>query len=192
MDTDNTFASSRRTGPDRADSTAPWRLGATCEARPRRGGLLTRLRHRLSCIGDDSRGAVALEFALGLPIFLAMIYGVFEFGRIFWTQSTMEFAVEEAARFALVNPNASSTEITAIVTDKAAGLDVARIAVNIFYEPDATGNIARAFVNVTGTYSYAPMIPLVLPATGGATLDFRKFEMAIVSSTRMALVLPVN
>ena len=190
MDVDKTFASSRRTGPDRDDSTAARRGDATREARPRGGGLLMRLRHRLLCIGDDSRGAVALEFALGLPIFLAMIYGVFEFVRIFWTQSTMEFAVEEAARFALVNPDASNDDIITVVRDKAAGLDVTRIDVNIIYESDAAGTVARAFVNVKGTYSYAPMIPLVLPATGGATLDFRKFEMAIVSSSRMALVLP--
>ena len=190
MDVDKTFASSRRTDPDRAGSTAARRIGATGGARPRRGGLLTRLRRRLLCVGDDSRGAVALEFALGLPIFIAMIYGVFEFGRIFWTQSTMEFAVEEAARFALVNPDASSNDIIDVVRDKAAGLDVARIKVDISYEPDATGTIARAFVNVKGIYNYAPMVPLVLPATGGATLDFRKFEMDIVSSSRMALVLP--
>ena len=190
MDVDKTFASSRRTGPDRADSTAARRGGATREARPRGGGLLMRLRHRLLCIGDDSRGAVALEFALGLPIFLAMIYGVFEFGRIFWTQSTMEFAVEEAARFALINPDATGNSIADVVQDKAAGLDAGRITVNITYEPNAAGTVARAFVRVTGTYNYAPMIPLVFPNTGGGSLDFTKLQMDLVTSTRMALVLP--
>ena len=40
------------------------------------------------------RGSVAIEFALGLPIFLFLVYGIFEFGRVFWTKNTMEFAVE--------------------------------------------------------------------------------------------------
>ncbi len=150
-----------------------------------RGGLLMRfIRAR--------RGAVALEFALGLPIFLAMIYGVFEFGRIFWTQNTMEFAIEEAARFAMVNPNATNAQITTIVEDKAVGLDAARIDVTIVFEQDntGTGTGPRTFVNITGTYDYAPVVPLVLPVTGGDGIDFTALEMDIVTSTRMALVIP--
>ena len=190
MDVDSEFASSRRTGPDRAESTAARRHGASCEARPRGGGVLMRLRHGLLRVRDARGGAVALEFALCLPIFLALIYGVFEFGRFFWTQSTMEFAVEEAARFALINPDATGNLIVSVVEDKAAGLDAGRITVNITYEPNAAGTVARAFVRVTGTYNYAPMIPLVFPNTGGGSIDFTKLQMDLVSSTRMALVLP--
>lgn len=133
------------------------------------------------------RGAVALEFALGLPIFLAMIYGVFEFGRIFWTQNTMEFAIEEAARFTMVNPNATSAQITTLVEDKAVGLDAARIKVVIVFEQSGADN---SFVTITGTYSYAPVVPLVLPVAGGGGIDFTALEMDIVTSTRMALVIP--
>ena len=149
------------------------------------GGILTRfIRAR--------RGAVALEFALGLPIFIAMIYGVFEFGRIFWTQNTMEFAIEEAARFTMVNPNATNAQIIDIVEDKAVGLDVARIDVNIVFEQDntGTGTGPRAFVKITGTYNYVPIIPLVLPVVGGGGIDFTALEMDIVTTTRMALVIP--
>ena len=67
-------------------------MDKTFSSSRRNGGVLMRfIRAR--------RGAVALEFALGLPIFLAMIYGIFEFGRVFWTKNTMEFAIQEAARF---------------------------------------------------------------------------------------------
>ena len=179
MDVDKAFSSSRRTGPDGADLTTAWRNGATREARPLGGILMRFIRAR--------RGAVALEFALGLPIFLAMIYGLFEFGRIFWTQNTMEFAIEEAARFTMVNPNATNAQIIDIVEDKAVGLDVARIGVDIVFEQ--TGG-DRSFVNITGTYSYAPVIPLVLPVAGGDGIDFTALEMDIVTTTRMALVIP--
>ncbi|MEE8168955.1 MAG: TadE/TadG family type IV pilus assembly protein, partial [Phycisphaerae bacterium] len=37
-------------------------------------------------------GAVALEFALVFPVFLLLIYGLFEFSRVFWTENTLEFA----------------------------------------------------------------------------------------------------
>ena len=152
-------------------------------ADPAGGGVLMRfIRAR--------RGAVAIEFALGLPIFLAMIYGVFEFGRIFWTQNTMEFAVEEAARFTMVNPNATNGQITAIVEGKAAGLDTSRIEVDIVFEAETSGTIgSRGFVKITGTYKYFPIIPLVIPFSGSGTVDFTKFEMDIITSTRMPLVI---
>lgn len=179
MDIDKTFHSARRTGPDSADTATVRRNGATRAGRPL-GGILTRfIRAR--------RGAVALEFAIGLPIFLAMIYGIFEFGRVFWTKNTMEFAVEEAARFTVVNPNAATGLIVSVVEDKAAGLDVSLINVAIAFE-QAAGD--RTFVNITGTYSYAPMIPLVIPYAGGDGFDFKALEMNLVTTTRMALVIP--
>ncbi|MCH7932056.1 MAG: pilus assembly protein [Proteobacteria bacterium] len=72
-------------------------------------------------------GSVAIEFAVLLPVFLALIYGLFEFARVAWTQTTLEYAVEEAARFAMVNPSASETEITDVANDSATGLDAAEI-----------------------------------------------------------------
>ena len=154
-------------------------------ARPARGGILMHfIRAR--------RGAVAIEFALGLPIFLAMVYGVFEFVRIFWTQNTMEFAVQEAARYTIVNPKASNVEIAAIVQEKAAGLDVSRITVKVVFEADSTGTGsvgANGFVNITGIYKYTPVIPLVLPVAGSSGIDFTKLTMDIVTTTRTALVL---
>lgn len=149
-------------------------------AERRHGGILMRFI-------AARRGAVALEFALGFPIFLAMIYGVFEFGRIFWTQNTLEFAIEEAARFVMVNPNAANSLIVARVEDSAVGLDVALINVTIVFEQSGTDN---SFVNITGTYNYSPIVPLVLPTTVGGSIDFTKLQMDIVTTTRMALVIP--
>ena len=133
------------------------------------------------------RGSVVIEFALGLPIFLVMVYGIFEFGRVFWTKNTMEFAVEEAARYTMVNPNASDADILQRLQDNAIGLDVSRITIDITFEVIGTN---RSFVNIISTYNYAPMIPIVIPFSGGASGDFTKLEMDIVTSTRMALVLP--
>ena len=179
MDIDKTFSSARRAAPARADPATARRNDATRGARPL-GGILTRfIRAR--------RGAVALEFAIGLPIFLAMVYGIFEFGRVFWTQNTMEFAIEQAARFTMVNPNAANAQIIDVVEVNAVGLDTTLIAVDIVFE-QAEGN--NSFVNITGTYSYAPMIPLVLPNFGNGSFDFTKLEMDIVTTTRMALVIP--
>jgi len=47
-------------------------------------------------------GAAALETALVLPFYLAMIFFIAEVGYIYWTYTSMQYAVDEAARCAVV------------------------------------------------------------------------------------------
>lgn len=51
--------------------------------------------------GGDTRGAAAVEFALVFPVFLMFVLGIMEIGRAFWVRSSLQFAVEEAARMAM-------------------------------------------------------------------------------------------
>jgi Flp pilus assembly protein TadG len=48
-------------------------------------------------------GSTAVEFALGLPVFLALLFGTMEGGRAIFTQSVLFYAAEEATRWAIVN-----------------------------------------------------------------------------------------
>lgn len=57
------------------------------------------VRHLLrSCAGTTS-----LEFALVALPFLTLLLGIIDFSRLIWTQSALQFAVEKAARCAVVN-----------------------------------------------------------------------------------------
>ena len=90
--------------------------------------------HRL-----DQRGQSAVEFLLALPVALLLLFGIFEFGRHFYTRLTLRNAVAEAARFAvtgqtLVDPSTGqpmprSTSIVQVIVDRARDLhvDVSRI-----------------------------------------------------------------
>lgn len=56
------------------------------------------------------KGAVAVEFALAVVVFFAVLFAIIEFGYLFWVNLTMQHAVREGARFAvtggiLPNPN---------------------------------------------------------------------------------------
>lgn len=58
-------------------------------------------------------GSTAVEFAMILPVFLAVIFGIIEFGRMIWTRNTMEHAVEVAARWGAINTAKTDAEIEA-------------------------------------------------------------------------------
>ncbi|WP_421782533.1 TadE/TadG family type IV pilus assembly protein [Kiloniella litopenaei] len=46
-----------------------------------------------------NRGAVALEYALGLPIFLTLVLGVFDLGGVYFATILLEGGLREAARY---------------------------------------------------------------------------------------------
>jgi hypothetical protein len=47
---------------------------------------------------DRQRGAAALEFALVLPIFVLLVYGLVTFGSVFYTQIALSRAAADGAR----------------------------------------------------------------------------------------------
>jgi Flp pilus assembly protein TadG len=51
----------------------------------------------------ERRGAVAIEFALTVPVLLVVMLGIVEFGRALWAQNALHYAVEEAARCATID-----------------------------------------------------------------------------------------
>ena len=60
----------------------------------------------------DQRGAAAVEFALIVPIFCALLFGLIEFGYYFWTAETTSSAARETARRVVVGDcwdNAAAT-----------------------------------------------------------------------------------
>lgn len=54
-------------------------------------------------------GAAAVEFAMVLPLLLLVLFGIMELGRVMWTQSALNFAVQEASRCMAVEAPACAT-----------------------------------------------------------------------------------
>lgn len=108
----------------------------------------------------DRRGATAVEFALVLPVLLTVLTAVLELGRALWLRQDMQFAVEEAARFALVESAATVTAVNArAASHLAAGIQVATV-------------LDAGAVTVTATTDFAPVVPGLLPP-GAVTLSAR-------------------
>jgi hypothetical protein len=58
---------------------------------------------------DKSRGQAMVEFALVFPVFVLLLVGIFDFGRVIWVNDTLSTASREAARYAIVHGGSAST-----------------------------------------------------------------------------------
>ncbi len=104
-------------------------------------------------------GATAVEFAFVAPLFLIMVLGVIEMSRAMWIKSTMQFAVDETARFVIVNTSASSTtlETYAQTTLTDTGMD----STGMTFDAASATISTVTFVTITATYNFTVLIGYV-------------------------------
>lgn len=50
-----------------------------------------------------ARGQATVEFALAIPVFLVMLMGIVDVGRVIWATTTLNAAATEGARYAIVH-----------------------------------------------------------------------------------------
>ena len=60
----------------------------------------------------DCRGNAAVEFAMLIPVFLLLIIGIYEFGKLYWIQNTLQYAAEQTARCIMANSSGSQVSIS--------------------------------------------------------------------------------
>ena len=79
-------------------------------------------------ISKSDRGAAAVEFALVMPILLALVFGIIDFGRVYFTTSTLSHAAREGVRVVALGGTAGAGETRAIAA--ASGVTGASAAVD--------------------------------------------------------------
>lgn len=100
----------------------------------------------------DERGASAVEFAFLVPLLLALVLGIAEFGHAFQVQGTLSAAAREGVRtMALQNDPAAAR---AAVRDAASSLDPAITDAQITISPAACPPAGGASTSVRLTISY--------------------------------------
>lgn len=112
---------------------------------------------------SKERGAVAVEFALILPIFLMLILGIVEFGRAFSIQVSMAEGAREAARYMAIH---YATESDAEDTARERALFAANPIANL--QPgdvDITACMPgdNTVVTITAATDYLTGLPSLLP-----------------------------
>lgn len=122
-----------------------------------------------------ARGQTLAELALVLPLFLVVVIGLFDIGRLVIYNSTLSNATREAVRLAIVDQTVPNIQQRAR-DEASAVLDLPTANVQIrFLAPDLseTGPCATApyeigcIAEVMVTYTFTPVVPFV----GQVTLD---------------------
>lgn len=109
------------------------------------------------------RGQELAEYALVLPIFLFIVFAIFDLGRAVYYYSAMQNSAREGTRYGVIYPE-DAAGIHAIVVDRAIGLDPARLSVTVtlLEEDDA--------IQVEMTYQYQPVTPFIPDLLGAAVI----------------------
>jgi Flp pilus assembly protein TadG len=63
---------------------------------------------KIKRFNENERGAALVEFAIVATVFLSVMFGVIEFGRLFWTHNALRDAARRGARYATVRRNDSN------------------------------------------------------------------------------------
>jgi len=111
-------------------------------------------------------GAVAVEMAIVLPVLLLFVFGLIDFARLIWTQSTLDYAVEAAARCAAINATqcGSAVQVQDYAVSKALGLDVTRSAFSVATVPCGM----RVSANFSFEFVLAWLFPSSITLTANA------------------------
>lgn len=113
-------------------------------------------------------GAAAVEFAIVLPIFLAMLFGIIQFGAVLFLHNNMVNAARETARRMAV------AELTAAQADAFAQTYLAgwNVTFNVFATEPAPGTInGDVFVQITAPAADAALINFPLPWSGNLVAE---------------------
>ncbi|MEA2696600.1 MAG: hypothetical protein QOI66_871 [Myxococcales bacterium] len=112
---------------------------------------------------DGRRGAAAVEFALVLPLFVAVLFGVIEYGWVFYQHFGVASAVRDGLRVgATVPQNANPDPKTTAVKRTqdllaGVGINAASVTINAKY----FGSSPSKTLTISATMPYKPLIGFV-------------------------------
>jgi Flp pilus assembly protein TadG len=117
-----------------------------------------------------TRGSVAVEFALVAPAFAAMVIAVIHLGLAFHAGSSVRWAVERAARAAMLDPAMDETAVQARVDAELAALG-GGFAIDVAYAVDGDGTVPVG--RITGEYVHRVTAPFLPPIEMAFDVDVR-------------------
>jgi Flp pilus assembly protein TadG len=135
----------------------------------------------------DQKGVAAVEFAIVVPLLVVFIFGIIEFGLVFYNKAMITNASREAARAGIVfrDPSATIAEIQTVVANYCNGMLVTfggpTNATTTVPSGECVNHGDELVVNVVYQYDFL-MIPDFLAAFFSGTMPG---TVDITTTTRM-------
>lgn len=105
------------------------------------------------------RGAAAVEFAIVAAVFLMLLIGAMEMGRLLWTWNAAAEATRLGARLAVVCDQ-GDTDIVARMQRMLPGLPAANVSISYVPSGCTVSTCQAVTVSIVG-YQHTPVIPFV-------------------------------
>lgn len=106
----------------------------------------------------DNCGTATLEFAVGAPLILVLSVGVIQMGMALFAHAGLRSAVESGARYAVIYPTPTDTQIATLARQSAYGIDLARVAGPTLRHGTSNG---VNYVDISMEYSFPLHFPFV-------------------------------
>ena len=89
------------------------------------------LYRRSVCRSDHRRGATTVEFAVVLPVFLTMVWGMIEFGHAFMTMHVLNAAANSAARVGMTEYASTGDVVQRAEQILESAIDVGNVTIDV-------------------------------------------------------------
>jgi Flp pilus assembly protein TadG len=122
---------------------------------------------RLRSLPSGTAGTAAIEFALLAPVVFLMFLGIVEFGRLLWTQASLQYAVQASARCASLGLSqcATSDETKNYAASQMMGPAVAASA---FAVAACTNNGTQVSISLPFTFVVRKLFPWTITLSSQA------------------------
>ena len=124
-------------------------------------GFVRRYWRRLNSLRACRLGATAVEFALVVPVFLAMVLGTIEMSRALWIKATMQYAAEQTTRYFMVNNDKTTAELETYAQARFLELGMSSIVSSVTYTATQDTSTDPDNMTVTLTYSFEALVSFI-------------------------------
>lgn len=119
---------------------------------------------------QNRQGAAAVEFAMVAPVFVLLVFGMIEFGRLVMVQQVLTNASREGCRLGVLD-GATTAEVTTAVNNYLTGAQVSGATVTVSPNPPSSAVYGQS-VTVTVSVPFSQVSWLSTPMyLGGKTLQ---------------------
>lgn len=116
----------------------------------------------------QERGATAVEFGIVAFAAMGMLFAIIESGYMMWNMTSVQYAVEETARYASINPDSTEGELEDYAEERVSAFLVKDNNINITKLTSTSNDVD--FIELQATIQLSPMSTAFLPG------DFASFQ----------------